>query len=287
MTATQAAAPPVRIPVNGKPVRLRAAQMLAWSAAAGACGAALVAGLYFLVLQVNWHVHIGSVQFRIFYLKPWFDGGMGIFRSASWVLYRHGERDLLEPAAAVMGVMTLLAKPKWWGVRAGPVRLVTAPLVLLAVAVALAAGGVWLLDFGLPHAWHSALGSYRVTAPGWISHSSWQNFVLGFLIGRVLHRIWAPVGATIQGYQIDKAVDRTRLRHDGRRPLWVRWPLMAPVVRERFAWIMAHDTEVQERDATSKALIAVIAVACFLLTAAGFIAHYWIGAGHTFPYLAP
>src|SRR5216684_4171149 len=200
-----AAAPPRHVTVNGKAVEYRGVQMTAWSLAAGFAGACFVAGLYFLLLQVNWHVNIDGVKFQIFNLKPWWDG---LFSAKSWPLYRHGLRDLGEPAAAVMGVMTLLARPKWWGTRLRGWQLALSPLVLAVVATGLILGGIWLLDFGLPNLWHVLFGAYRVTAPAWIAHSSWQTLLLGFLIGRVLHPLWAPAGATLQGYRIDASVNR-------------------------------------------------------------------------------
>lgn len=281
---TTATVPDLKLPLlaNGKRIRFRTPQMVVWGVVAAALGSALVAGVYFGVFQVRWH--IGSWQ--IFYLKPWFDGGLGgMFKSASWVLYRHGERDLLEPAVATMGVKTLLAKPKWWSVRVPAWRLALTPPVLIAIAVALAAGGVWLLDFGLPRVWHAGFGTYHVTAPSFISHSSWQVIVLGILIGLVLHRLWAPCGATIQGAIVDHSVDRHQL--GGRIPVWATKPVSPPVIRERWWYTDAHNAEITQRDPASKALIMVIIVACVLLTLLGLLAQHWIGLGHSVPYLAP
>jgi uncharacterized protein YjeT (DUF2065 family) len=290
-------APPRHVPVNGKAIRFHWGQMVTWKVIAGFAGACFVAGLYFLLLQVNWHVSIDGVKFQVFNLKPWWDG---LFSSRSWVLYRHGLRDLGEPAAATMGVMTLIASPKTWGTRLGTRRLVTAPLVLAAVAVVLIIGGVWLLDFGLPQAWHALFGAYRVTAPAWIAHSSWQNLLLGFLIGRVLHPLWAPVGATLQGYRVDAAVDRALVT--GRTPLWVGLPVVPPVIRERFSWDLAgreltageklggvmHPSQLHEQpDRSTRALIIALIIIGVLFTVAGALAKFWIATGHGFPYLAP
>jgi len=285
-----------QIEVNGRPVRLRLAQMIGWGVFVAVCGAALVAGLYFNVLQVNWHVHVGGLNFRLFYLKNWWDGegawarrgGMGFIRSPSWPLYRHGLRDLGEPAVATMAVKTLLAKAKWWGVRVGPARLLLTPFVLVALTVAMALGGIWLTDFALPGAWHTAFGSYLLTPPpgfAWVSHASLETLALGFAIGLVLHRVWAPCGATLQGAYADRAVDRARLH--GAAPFWVRLPLAPVQLRERFAWMMEHDTATDERRDIPRWLIVSITVVLAYLVVTGFIAHYWIGAGRSFPYLAP
>jgi hypothetical protein len=297
VTGARAPAPPRCIPVNGKVIRFRTGQMLGWSVVAGFAGACFVAGLYFLLLQVNWHVNIGGVKFQVFNLKPWWDG---LFSSKSWPLYRHGLRDLGEPAAATIGIMTLLAKPKWWAVRLGTWRLAAAPVELAVIAVALITGGIWLLDFGLPQAWHALLGTYRVTGPDWLAHSSWENLLLGFLIGRVLHRTWAPVGATLQGYRVDAAVDRALVT--GRSPLWVGLPVVPPVIRERFSWDLTgrklnrsrkpgdvvHPSQLHEEpDYSTRALVIALIVIGVLFTVAGIIAKFWIATGHGFPYLAP
>jgi hypothetical protein len=285
---------PRHIAVNGRLIRLRRVQMPAWSTAAGLAGACLVAGIYLLVLQVDWHVHIGPVQFTILNLKPGWDG---LLPGKSWPLYRHGLRDLGEPAAAVMGVLTLLARPRWWGIRLSAWRLVVTPLILAVAAIVLITGGVWLLDFGLPALWHALLGTYRVTAPAWIAHSSWQDLLLGFLIGRVLHRIWAPAGATLQGHVVDRAVDRAM--ETGHVPAWVGLPVVPPVIRERFTWDLIREhqrAKIGTRDApesreqpsrATRALVTSLLVLGVLFTVAGVIAKFWIATGHGFPYLAP
>jgi hypothetical protein len=214
------------------------------------------------------------------------------------VLFRHGLRVLGEPAAAVLGVLTLIAKPRWWGVRLSTMGLLGTLAVMVVAGIALILGGIWLLDFGLPALWHHALGTYRVTAPPWIAHSSWQDLLLGFLIGRVLHRIWAPAGATLQGYRIDRSVDRAMAT--GKVPKWVLLPDMPPVTRERFAWDLliryqkakdaksAKATEPDEQPGTwRKVLMTALGILAVLFTIAGVIAKFWIGTHHSFPYLAP
>jgi hypothetical protein len=271
---------PPKIPVFGKYIYLRRTQMILWSVVVGAVFAAIVAGGYYALLQTNWHA---------FDLKNWWDSGMGFIHSKSWVLYRHGLRDLGEPAAATMGVMTLLAKPKWWTVRVGAVRLATTPVVLVVLAVALIVGGIWLVDFGLPAAWHGLFGNYHLT--GWFTNAlgkaSFTTLLLGFLIGRVLHRVWAPVGATLQGYAVDRPVDKAKL--SDRIPLWVKYPDVPPVIRERFSWTWDHDADVKARrpSRATKILMGVLIVLGVLLAFTGFVAHYWIGKGNSFPFLAP
>jgi hypothetical protein len=196
-------------------------------------------------------------------------------------------------------VKTLLAKPKWWNVRLGTWRLAATPVILAVVAIALIAGGIWLLDFGLPALWHDVLGTYRVTAPAVIAHSSWQNLLLGLVIGQVLHRIWAPAGATLQGYAIDRSVDRA-MAHGGIVPRWAVLPDVPPVVRERFAWDLVRQQQrvrigtanqsqyIHEQPSrVTRALMTALVVAGALFTLAGIIAKFWIATGHGVPYLAP
>lgn len=282
---------PHRIEVNGQVIRFRWEQMLAWSVAAGFAGACFIAGLYFLWLQLKWHVHWGAFNHGSS-LKLWWDN---LFSFKSWALYRHGLRDLGEPAAATAGVRTLLAKPKWWTVRLKAWQLAAVLLLLAVTAVALITGGTWLINFGLPAAWH-ALGWHRVTGPDWIAHSSWENLALGLLvIGPVLHWIWAPAGATLQGYRIDAAVGRALAAR--RTPLWVNWPAVPPVVRERFAWDLAsrqrsqrgsivHPAQLHEQlGRGTRIFMAVLVAVGVLVTLTGIIAKFWISAHHGFWYL--
>lgn len=295
MTAVQAPAPgrrlfgllppaKPRIDVNGQPIKGRAVQQAGWSVIAAILGPCLIAGLYYVILEQRYYIHIGSFNHGAS-LKHWWDGGMGWIHSPSWVLYRHGVRDLLEPAAAIMGIKTLLASPKYWDKRVSGVRLVTAPVVLLALAIGMAVGGVWLLDFGLPNLWHHSFGTYTVTAPSAIANSSWQILLIGFVIAQVLHRYWAPVGATLQGFWVDRAVDRAHLTY--RLPLWVRYPLMPPVVRERFARLFDTSTDetTEQHGATSRRLIVAVSIVLVLVTIIGGLAKFGFAHGLTVPYL--
>lgn len=280
---------PDRILVDGKPIRARFLQGLIWSGVVAACGAALVAGGYFNLLQVDWHIHAGTVSAQLFYLKHWWDDGLGHrITSAAWPLYRHGLRDIGEPAVATLWVKTLLAQRKYWNRRAGPVYLVLAPFALIAVAGVLIVAGIWLLDFALPNAWHALFGGYRVVEPGVVAGlwSAGATVLVGVVIGLVIHKIWAPAGATIQGYWVDRAVDRSRLA--GTTPLWVRWPIAPVQLRERFSVMMADlEQTVTERDAMNRWVIIGVSVVVAYFVVTGFVAHFWVGAGHHFPYLAP
>lgn len=294
--------------LSGDPVRFRFAQSTLWSVVAGFIGAGFIAGLYFGLFEVRWYIHIGGFNHQIFYLKTWWDGGMGFIHSANWPLYRHTAfRDIPEPAFATMAITTLLAKKKWWGVRVGTWRILTAPLVIIGLTLALGVLGVWLIDFALPGAWAHAATAFR--HPGFkvsahfLGKLSVPQLLLGFLIGRILHRYWAPVGATLQGYQLDRTVDywqgkveaaqistdeAVRLNNAGLHilPAWVRLPIMPPVIRERFSDMWRKNVSINIRKSHA-GVVMTMTVVVVLVTLLGLLGHYWVGAGHTIPYIAP
>jgi hypothetical protein len=291
-------AKPERVLVNGKPIRARFFQQtITWGSIVAACGAALVAGVYFGVLQVDWHIWLGSTKVQLFYLKDWWDGGMGIIHQHTWLIdkanwkpYRHGLRDKGEPAVALMAVATLMAAPKLWSRRVGKVRLFVTPLVLLALAFVLIIGSVWLIGYAPLPGGHRGVGSL-VSFPSWLFLLTLAS---GLIIGHVLKPVWAPVGAHVQGRILDRAVDRWQASGGGQLPLWVRQPLAPPVIRERFC-LMAADPdnviEVPQHRPWVTALFAALRIIAVILVigliALGFVAHFWIGTGHSFPYLAP
>lgn len=265
---------PVPIPLDkGRPARFRMLQVLLWSVVLGLAGVGVVAGLYFNMLQVNWH--IGPV--RLFYLKDWWDSGMGLIRSPDWYLYRHGLRDLGEPAVATLAVRTILASRQSWGKRISGLSLSARLIAVPVIAAALILGGVWVIGFGLPRVW---------TAPAWFIRYSIGNVVLGIITGQVVHRVWAPAGATLQGYFVDRVADRVRARR-ARVPWWIRYPVSPVQVRERFVDLMMHPDQKITAGKLPKWVMTPAAVLVAYLIVTGLIAKYWVGHGHTLPYLAP
>jgi hypothetical protein len=297
--------------LTGQYVRFRFGQMLIWSVVAGLVGAAFVSGLYDGVLQINWYIHAGPVNVQLFYLKPgWDSDAFGLVHSGNWALYRHlAFRDIAAPAFATMAVQTLLSKPKWWTVRVSTARIVTAPLVIIALTFALGVLGVYLAYFGLPDLWAhlwSAAGhpGYRVTRLSVLGKLSADQLLIGFLIGRVLHRYWAPIGATLQGNILDRSVDRWQYKllnragmplddaitynNKGLRilPAWWVQPVSPPVIRERLALMWPENADVDARSAHAW-VITIIGFTAFLIILLGFAGHYWAGEGHTMTYLFP
>ena len=134
----------VKVHVNGHEIHFRREQMILWGVILGLCGAALVAGGYYLLLEQHWYIHVGSFNHGSS-LKLWWDNGMGFIHSNKWVNYRHGLRNLGEPAVAFLAIGSLICKPKYWNVRLPGWQLVARLIVLIVVAVAAIVGGVWLL----------------------------------------------------------------------------------------------------------------------------------------------
>lgn len=275
MTTTAAAlAPPKHIEVNGKPIRLRLVQQVAWSFLAANAGALIIAALYYLLTQVNWH--IGAHEF--IYLKPKWDG---LFSFRGWPQDRHDVRDVYEGVLATLFVKSLLANWRKYPDRhVGPVRLVTAPLVIIAVAAPIVAAGIFVINYGGPWLWHREFRHHvlhaPVSLPGWLSGYlavwNWQPVLIGVIAGLVVHRIYAPVGNTVQLFFIERQVDKTRDTGADHRP---RWPL-PPVIRERYAWIVANDLPVHDRGKWGGRLIPVMAFVLFALMVFGAVVRYYI-----------
>jgi len=260
-------------------VHFRRTQMLSWSAIAGVLVAALIAGLYFLILQMHWHLDVAGIHWNGGSLKGWWDN-LNPFHISNfeWGIYRHSAfRDILEPSAAVMGVMTLLAKPKYWEKQVSTFRLVISPFILLVLAIGMALAGTWLIDFSAP-----------VSIRHFLDHGQIGNLALGFLIAKILHRFWAPVGATYQGKILQRSVLKSK-RSD-RIPSWVRRPLAPPVLRERFSKIYRGTSQVElaevEPSRLHRLALTVMLSSATIVTVIGLIAHYWLGKGHTVPYLS-
>jgi len=299
--------------LNGERIRFRFAQSTCWGLAVGLLAAAMVAGWYDGLWEVKWYVHVGPVYFHLFYLKDWWDN---LIRYPWWTLYRHGAfRDLLEPAIASLAVKTLMAKRKWWGSRVKTWRLVVTPFLVILLAIALGVVGIWLIDFSLPWAWEhvtSALGhpGFKISAH-FLGKLSVPQLALGLLvIGPIIHRVWAPVGATIQGILLDRSVDKKQaiIRRAGLTldraveidqagwhiiPAWVRHAFSPPVIREHWTELWRGNVAVREVVLKHWArilrtmVLAIAVIFVILSTALGLIGHYWAGTGHTFPYLFP
>lgn len=286
--------------VNGKPIPFELPQSLAWGLLLGLVIALVPAGIYFGGLEVHWYIPLGPEWLRKgFYLKHWWDNGMakwivpGFFAANTWPLYRHGWRDLMEPAVATFGVKTVMAK-RWLkrDVRLGPVHLVLRVIAVFVAATALVLGGIWVLDFGAPNAWH-ALGLGYVNL-GVLSKFSIGQLALGIITGLVVHTIWAPAGSTFQGLAVDRAVGAIRRARERKGdpawlPVYVRRNLSPPPVRKRIVHELATVDAHEEPPSRALLITAGILLAVMALFAVlGLIGHYLVGVfGLSIPYLAP
>jgi hypothetical protein len=255
--------------VLGHKIRGRRKQQLIWIGMSVLLGSGFIAGLYWLVLQQDYHNLISALPPHTS-LKAWWDGGMGFIRSGRWPVERHSIRDLGEPAAWTMIGATILGKAKT--TRLLPLSsLVIAPVILLALLVAGAFGIAWVINFG-----------FLAKVPDQLS---WQQILLGMALGRVLHYLWNPIGATVRYHIVAHSAHGTAI------PLWVRYPLMPPAWREMWAELRATarpGTTPAREESHGLRVIVPVAVFLFLLVAiVGNLAKYGVAHGTHIPVMNP
>jgi hypothetical protein len=249
--ATGELVPPKRIPVHGRPIRLRWLQQIVWSFLAANVGALIIAALYYLIIQVRWQIGGRTVL----YLKPDWDH---LFSFHGWPTDRHDVRNVYEALLATLFVKSLLAnwrKRKW---RAPAWYVLLSPMLIVVVAFPIVVAGIWLINYALPylrHAWfahHAALhnpvhlphplawlGTYLTGYP-------WQPLIIGVL----------------DPYQ--------------HLPHWP-WP---PVIRERAAWIMDSGQPVPDRTRNITAAVWIFMAVLAGLAIYGGYVRYWVAKGH-------
>jgi hypothetical protein len=280
-------APPRRILVNGKPIRFRWLQQIIWSFVAANIGALIISALYYLFVELRWHV--GSHVFLN--LKSDWDN---LFSFRGWAADRHDVRDVYEAVLATLFVRSLLANWRKNDRRAPAWYVAISPILIVVVAFPVTAAGIWLINYALPYLWHGVLSHrvlhnpvhlpHRVAWLGtYLSGFPWQPVLIGILAGLVAHRVYAPAGNTVQLYFIGRSVDRTRdaiaageenpYRHLPRWP----WP---PVIRERAAWIMQNDLPVPDRARDIRWAVRIITVVFAALAIYGAYVRYVIAKGH-------
>jgi hypothetical protein len=303
--ARQALIRPEHKLLTGEDVRFRFGQMTIWGIAAGFVGACAIAGVYFALFETYWHMPFGL--FGVHgggSLKGWWDN---LFSGPVWPAFRHAAfRDIPEPVFALMAVQTLLARDKYEPVSTR--RIIVSPVVIVFATFALGALSVWLVDFAFPDLWHWAVTaqghpSWRLDHTAWLGRWSLGVLIPGLIINRILRLYWAPVGATLQGYLLDRTIDRKQgiVRDCGVEPMtavefdrkgwhiipWIiRLPLTPPVMRERFAKLWRSNAKISVHNAHGRVTGFIIAVV-FVLVVIGFIGHYLIGsAGIHVPYFS-
>ena len=242
VTTTEAVAelqPPRHIKVNGRRIHLRWVQQVAWSVVGAAIGAYMVSTVYYLVTQVKWP---GTGGHTVLYLKPAWDH---LLPYKWWKPGRHDYRDCYEAVFATLFIRSIIAKKKYWGHRVGWLRLATAPLVIFVAAFPIITLGIWLVDI------------LHLGPPGWLV--TYQAILIGFVAAQVVHRIYAPVGNTVQLFFVEQAIPGQH------RP---RWPL-PPVVRERYAWMTECRVPVKDYGAWFTVLVSVMVTVLLFLAAYG------------------
>jgi hypothetical protein len=278
VTAVQAALPaaPRHIEVNGHRIHLRLLQQLIWSFAGATAGAYIISALYYLITQVHWT----SGGHTVLYLKPGWDG---LFNTAWWPVARHDIRDVYEGVLATLLVKSLMANwKKAHGDRAGAFRIAISPLVVTLAALPVVIAGVWVVNFGGPWLWHHTLHHrvlhLAVTLPAWLdtylSTWNWQPLLIGIIAGLVVHHLFRPVGNAIQLFFIEVGVNRSR--STGVIPAWVRHPITPPVIRERFAWMMANDIAVERHGPWIRIVAPVMTAICLILALYGAFIRLWL-----------
>jgi hypothetical protein len=286
VSAATAALPaiPRHIEVNGRRIHLRLVQQLIWSFVAATAGAYIISALYYLITQVDWT----SGGHTIFWLKPQWDG---LFKTAWWPVARHDIRDVYEGALATLFVKSLMANwKKAHSERVGAFRLITAPLLIIVAALPIVVAGVWVINFAGPWLWHHAF-HHRVlhlSPPSWLpswlatflSTWNWQPVLIGIITGLVVHRLYRPIGNTVQLFFISRGV--TKARATGRIPVWVRHPITPPVVRERFMWMLDNNVPVEKHGAWITVIAPIMTVILVLLALYGGFVRLWI-AKHGVP----
>jgi len=284
----QTVTPPKHIKVQGNKIRFRLAQQLIWAVVIANIAILFPVFLYYVFIQAKWPgATYGGHSHTVLYLKPAWDG---LFSYQGWAADRHDIRNVYEGAFAALFGGTVLAASwkKASGKTAPGWYLLIAPLLVIVVAFPLVVGGVAFLNHGAPYLWHAWLGPRRVGNPvhlqgrwSWLgtylSGFPWQPFLVGLVTGRVVRRVWAPAGNTIQAHFIGRQVDLARDTGDSRH--LPHWPL-PPVTRERAWWMWEVNAPVPDRARSIRWAVVLTALAFAAADAYGGYVKYVIARGH-------
>jgi hypothetical protein len=260
--------------ISGKPVKFRIAQKLLWIALAIALGTGIIAGFYWYILQQDYHNILPFLP-EPTSLKAWWDNGMGFIHSGNWTngIWRHGIRDKGEPETwALIGGVLLGASAS---VRIIRTRwLILGGIVLLAAIIAGALAITWFTNFGPGKAWGNPF--------------HWQDLVLGFLVGKLLHILWMPMANGVR-YQLLSNAGRS-----GNTPLWVSLPLAPPTLRETWSEMKrdgrlkaAQVKAKQDKFRQSRLFVPLVGFALLIIAITGDLAKYPIAHGAHIPFLNP
>jgi hypothetical protein len=240
--------------VNGKKIKFKVPQNLAWMVIGAIVGAYIISALYYLITQVDY----GTIGHTAIYLKPHWDHALS---QSWWPPARHDIRDVYEGVLATLFAKSLITKKMYW--RKPPVgwlRIVTAPFLVVLVAAPIVFLGIWLVDIR-----NGGTGSMSAI-------HTYQAYIIGFVAAQAAHRVWAPVGNTVQKFFTDVAIA------GGHRP---KFPL-PPIVRERYQYEInrgAGNNPKHYGKGFTSVMVAMSAVFFFLAVYGGYV-RLWIAKGH-------
>src|SRR5271169_176578 len=89
--------------VDGKVIKWKLPQNIAWGVVAALVGGYIISALYYLITQVKYP---GGI-----YLKPHWDGALS---QTWWPFARHDIRDVYEGVLATLFAKSLITKKKYW-----------------------------------------------------------------------------------------------------------------------------------------------------------------------------
>jgi hypothetical protein len=239
---SQVPVPPKHIEVDGHRIRHREFQQVLWLAACGALAICAVSAVYYDITQVYWHVgHFVILNLRYSWNH--------LFPSQTWPVWRHSVgRAIFEGIVAdflLKWLVSGLTGKSWKKRPMQRVRVWSIPLIALGVLIlglALAVCAQWFVMFGYPMLAHQTTHVHYVTPAASIAEA--EGFVIGVIIGELVHRLWRPAANTIHLMLADRGVAYAQA-HDGKLPVWVRHPLTPPSERERVAWMVKSGIKVK------------------------------------------
>lgn len=229
--------PPKHIEVNGHKIHLRMVQQIIWLGILGYIAICVVSALYYGITQVDY----GTIAGHHIWLKPHWDN---LLHNVWWGLWRHGYRNMMEGVVAVPLAKSLLGSgwKKRPFLRLSTPKLALRMVEILVEGLVLITAGLWVASFGVAMLLHHSTHVAFITPSPRIVEL--EYFVIGLVIGQVIHRRWRAAGNTIQLFFVEKGASFAR--NTGRLPVWVRRPLQPPVMRERVAWTVDANVPVHE-----------------------------------------
>jgi hypothetical protein len=232
------------IKVGGKEIRFRLLQTRLFVLVVGLMGVCFVSGLYYGIFEVHWWIPFTHVS--LFYNKPWWDHE--IWKVAWWTdgAWRHGERDLNEGLVCLLLGLKALSV-KWenhYDETTGVLTVAWRFIASLILGEALILAALWISTFGVLMARHKSFSVHYAEFSA--SYLQYVYITAGLAIGLVVNLlVWKPAGRTIQRWLAEFSAGwwyRT-----GRMPIWIRFALTTPELRERTVYLFIAGVVEQAR----------------------------------------